>query len=128
MDTYGISRAAYEELRAFCLQYDEKRSRLSEVSFLGGVSYESTPVSHGISQPTENLAERLARLNADVEMIDDAAHEAAPGWEAFVIQSVTRNVPFWKLKLDKNLTIGDNSFHAMRRKFFYVLAKKRGMV
>lgn len=109
-DDYGISRNRYKELKAFCMQYEEKQK-----SVLRGA---------------ENMhyADRYAVRNViycrDCRMIEEAAITAAPGIWQYIIKSVTQDLPYEAVEYSGELgriIVGKTDFYAYRRLFYYCL-------
>lgn len=101
---YYIEKFRYLELYYFCLQYNEKKRRISN---------------------TEDEAEK-SRLKKDIEMIDTALLLAADS-EAVAIcikKNVTcKNMPWER----QNVPIGRRQFYEKRRKFFWILSRIRSI-
>lgn len=123
-----LSRARVAELQRFCWQYREKRARIAAKRG-GGCSgtIDGLPRGRGgISRPTERTALDLIEDKdvRDVQMIEEAAREAAEQSEALyacLIANVCDRVAFKSLPIPQ----GVNQFTATRRRFFWVLDKKR---
>ena len=125
MSEYEISRFAYRELKYFCLQYEEKKKRAAGLSQLSATVYDGMPHGGAIGNPTEQKAIVAAQLHTDCELIEQTAMEAANGWGyQQLIKNVTLGVPYSYL----DIPCGKNKFTDIRRRFFYLLAKKKGMV
>lgn len=101
LDEYNISAYAYRELKYFCYQYGEKKKKMQ-----GG--YE--------------------KVSADVCLIEQAAAEAGAEIYPFLLEAVTTDRSYVNLKMMFDIPCGEKYFNKRRRKFFYLLAKKRGMV
>lgn len=127
-EDYGITKYRYAELKAFCLQYDEKKSRISYIP--------TTPVQDG--QPkaaqTGSQTERMAIENAvnirDCEMIEQAATMAAPDIYPYILKSVTNDLSYRYVEYDVELgriPCGRSDFYAYRKLFYHFLDNlKRG--
>ena len=64
----------------------------------------------------------------DVEMIDKCAKEVSlKDWEHIVI-SVTKDVPWYYLRMLCNLETGEKKFNNERRCFYYLLAKEKNII
>lgn len=123
-----LSRARVAELQRFCWQYREKRARIAAKR--GGVNssnMDGQPHRRGgISRPTEQIALSIVdgKDQRDVQMIEEAAREAAEGSETLytcIIANVCDRVSFKSLPIPQ----GVNQFTATRRRFFWLLDKKR---
>lgn len=121
---YHISRDAYRELLYFCRQYDDKKRKLQELRSLNVKARDGMPRGGGISDPTAQAGELAAILSRDCELIDQAAVEAAEDLAPYIVLNVTRGVSFYGMQAPTS----ESTFNRMRRRFYYLLAKKKGMV
>lgn len=128
LEQYGISQAAYDELKAFCLQYGEKLAKLGDIYSLKSVNLSSTTGGHGSSSPTERAAEIAAKWESDIEEIRQSAKEADAELEKWIILNATTRGNTYSVMHDKGLYYSEQRFREARRKFFYLLAKKRGIL
>lgn len=140
MGDMGISRWAYEELRAFCRQYPEKKAQASALLGVQGGSKVQTarddrgrevgvvmPSSGRKSSPTESAAEKRAVLLADVEMIDKIASEVGGGiWHRALILNCCYGLSHECISQAILPTANRNAYFAARREFFFRLYGARG--
>ena len=123
-DDYGISRHRYEELKAFCLQYNEKKAKISYG--LKGVVQDGQPHGSSTGNPTEAAAIRNTIYLKDCEMIEQAAIAASAEIYAYIIKSVTNDLSYQFIEYDKKLgriPMGINEFYGYRRLFYHYLDK-----
>ena len=129
LDKYGISDAAYKELRAFCLQYDEKLARLNDSYSLKSPNLSGMPHSSGISDPTERAAELAIKYKEDIDLIEKIAKKVDPELAPFIIKNVTsEKCPPWVLKTRYGMEIGEKTFNKKRREFYYRLALEKQII
>jgi hypothetical protein len=129
LDRYGISKAAYDELHSFCLQYDEKLARLNDAYSLKSPNLSGMPHGSGISNPTERAAELCEKYRKDIELIEETAKEVDPKLAPFIIKNVTSDkCPPWVLKTRYGMEAGEKYFCKKRRQFYYVLALKKQII
>ena len=69
-DDYGISKHRYQELKAFCLQYEEKKNKIRYG--LSAVQYDGQPKAHNPGSQVENQAMQNAIYQRDCGMIEKA--------------------------------------------------------
>lgn len=126
LDEYGISRARYDELKAFCRQYDDKKAHANDLLYKTMGKLTGMPRGNNASDPARNNSIRRDGLIKDCEMIEQAAIEANAELYPYIMDNVTRDVQLWKLKPP----CGKNQFYKARRKFFFCLheneTKSRG--
>ena len=121
-DDYGISRHRYAELKAFCLQYDEKKSKISRG--IGAMNYDGMPKGNFKTNPLEDKAIRNVTYQKDCEMIEQAAIAASPDIFQYIIKSVTNDLPYQYIEYDEKLgriPVGKTDFYALRRLFYHFL-------
>lgn len=105
LDKYGIDKYEYLELRAFCLQYPQKRKRLH---LLSGAA--------------------LEKAKSDIELIEQTAKEVDEFLSKYLIKSVTENISVNRLIVVYSMPESRDSFNKKRRQFYYLLAKYKNML
>lgn len=118
---YNISRARYNELKYFCIQYEEKKRELHKSYGLGAVVNDGMPKGNLPGNPTERAAIRNVMLQRDIELIEQTAMEADSEIYRWLIKNITEEISYEWL----NVPIGRRQFYELRRYFFYLLAQKR---
>lgn len=121
LSDYNISRAKYNELKYFCMQYGEKKQKLQEAYGLDAVVNDGMPKGNLSGNPTERQAVQNAMMQEDLRLIDETARKAAPELYKWVLKNVTEGVPYEWL----DVPVGRRQFYEHRRYFFYLLAQKR---
>lgn len=123
-EDYGISRNRYNELKAFCLQYEEKKSKIHRLQAQTG--NDGQPRGNRTGNPTEELAVRNVIYQKECEMIEQAAVAASPEIYKYIIKSVTNDLSYRFIEYDEKLgkiPVGVNEFYAYRRLFYHYLDK-----
>lgn len=121
-DDYGISRNRYKELQAFCLQYDEKKSKINRG--INAVANDGMPKGNFKKNTLEMNAIRNVIYQRDCEMIEQAAVAASSEIYPYIIKSVTNDLSFPFIEYDKKLgriPIGKTEFYGYRRLFYHYL-------
>lgn len=121
-DDYGISRNRYKELEAFCLQYDEKKSKISRG--INAVANDWMPKGNYKQNTLEENAIRNVIFQKDCEMIEQAAVAAAPDIYPYIIKSVTNGLSYDFVEYDERLgriPVGKTEFYGYRRLFYHFL-------
>ena len=121
LSDYNISRAKYNELKYFCMQYEEKKRELHKGYGLNAIVNDGLPKGNLPGNPGEGQAIRNAVLQADVDLIEHTAMEAGADVYQWLIKNVTEGVPYEWL----NVPSGRRQFYETRRYFFFLLAQKR---
>lgn len=121
-DDYGISRNRYKELQAFCLQYDEKKSKINRG--INAVANDGMPKGNFKKNTLEMNAIRNVIYQRDCEMIEQAAVAASSEIYPYIIKSVTNDLSFPFIEYDEKLgriPIGKTEFYGYRRLFYHYL-------
>lgn len=121
LSDYNISKKKYNELKYFCMQYDEKKKELSESYGLGAIISDGMPHGNTVGNPVEKKAIRNVMLQNDIDMIEQTAIEADPEIYPYLIENVTEGNPYEYMSVPS----GRRQFYESRRYFFYLLAQKR---
>lgn len=123
-DDYGISRNRYKELKAFCLQYDEKKAKISRG--ISAANYEAISRNGAAGSLVENQAIENEMNMKDCRMIEEAAIRANPGIWKYILKSATLGLPYEYIEYDEEqgkIPIGKTDFNAYRRLFYHYLDK-----
>lgn len=121
-DDYGISKNRYKELKAFCLQYDEKKSRI-RYGILS-VQNDGIPGGNFKESPVEKQAIENSVFLKDVRMIEEAAIKADPAVWRYVLKSVVSGLPYECIEYDDELgkiPMCRSDFYGTRKRFFSIL-------
>ena len=124
LDDYHISRDAYRELLYFCRQYDDKKRKAAEIRLLKVTAPDGMPRGRRTSDTTAQAAEKAARLSNDCSQIEQAAEEAAGDLAPYILLNATRGVSYYAM----DIPASERTFNRLRRKFYFCLAVRRGMV
>lgn len=121
LSDYNISRAKYNELKYFCMQYEEKKREIHNSYGLGAVVSDGMPKGNLPGNAVERVAIRNAMLQKDVELIEQTAIEADPDIYQWLLKNVTEGIGYDYLAVP----MSRNRFYDSRKYFFYLLAQKR---
>ena len=139
MSIWGISKWAYEELRAFCRQYPEKKAEANALlgvkSSYHVVEYTETdgqmagtvmPRGNTTSNPVEDTVMKRLRLLEDCDLIDRVAAEVDGGdWTEALILNICYGKGYEYIDPAILPTSKRNAFFQARREFFYKLNNER---
>ena len=121
-DDYGISKHRYDELKSFCLQYDEKKSKINRD--VGSMNYDGMPRGNYKGNPLESKAIRNVMYQKDCEMIEQEAIAASADLHQYILKSVTNDLSYRFIEYDEKLgriPVGINEFYGYRRLFYHYL-------
>lgn len=121
LSDYNISRAKYNELKYFCMQYGEKKQKIQNAYGLKAVENDGMPRGSQMGNPVAQEAIKNVMLQNDVALIEETAREAAPAIYQWLLKNVTEGIPYEWLDVPS----GRRQFYEDRRYFFYLLAQKR---
>lgn len=117
LDKYGISKSEYEELKAFCRRYDEKRAEAADLLYRTTGKLTGMPRGSNTSDPVCASVLQRDRLLHDCEMIEQAAIAASAELYPYILRNVTRSEGITTL----NPPCGRRQFYEARRRFFFLL-------
>lgn len=121
LSDYNISRAKYNELKYFCMQYEEKKQKLNRSYGIGAVVNDGMPKGNLPGNPVERTAIQNAMLQKDIELIEQTAIEADPEIYQWILKNVTDGIGYDYLDVPKCRS----DFYSSRKYFFYLLSLKR---
>ena len=120
LSDYNISRAKYNELKYFCIQYAEKKQKLQNAYGLKATVNDGMPKSNLSGDSTAQEAVRNAMMQEDIQLIEETARKASPEIYKWILRNVTEGTPYeWM-----DVPVGRRQFYEYRRYFFYLLAQK----
>lgn len=126
---FGISKYAYRELHNFCLQYPDKKQKLSEIrSPYRSPEITDLPKAHTPGDPVCSAAVKAACLAGDVELIERCAKQASADDWKHVLLAVTQDVPWYSLRVRHNLQTGEKTFNRERQSFYCYLAQEKNLI
>ena len=121
LSDHNISRAKYNELKYFCIQYAEKKQKLESAYGLRATVNDGMPKGNLSGDTTAQEAIRNVMLQEDLRLIEETAKKAAPEIYKWILKNVTEGTPYeWM-----TVPVGRRQFYEYRRYFFYLLAQKR---
>lgn len=127
MKKYNISPHRYMELYHFCLQYPEWQDEIKyKTDTVKSIQITDMPMTHGgISDPTQDLAVRLAGLMEASKIIEDTAAEAGEEIGQYILKAVTtEGCTYHYLRTVCNIPCGKNMYYERRKKFFWLLDRR----
>lgn len=125
-DGYEISKARYGELCYFCEQYPEWVDWLkNNTDTAQGVGYSDEPKGNSKQDKDGDLAVERAKRSEKVEMIEQAAQAADGDLYQYIIKNVAYGCGFTVLQGLFEIPCSESTFYRARRRFFWILDKKR---
>lgn len=122
LDKYDISPNRYRELKYFCRQYREKQSRLRSLTEIASPAFDGIGSNGGaLSDRTAATALKRVDLEKDIALIEQTAIEADAEIYQYIISNVADGVPWEYL----GVPYSRRQFYRIRKKFFYMLSKKK---
>ena len=124
---YTLSKSEYLSAKYYALRYKEWKTEMDLATDTNrAITYDGDIVQgSGTGNPTEQLAIRRAELEHKIRNIVDTAKEADPTMSKYILLYVTEeDMTFEKLKRISGIPCEKNLFYRIRRKYYYLLAKK----
>ena len=121
LNKYQIGQDKYNELFYFCKQYLDRETEINQLRGLSAMVYDDMPKGSGTSDPTAKKAEKILRLRAENELIEQTAIEADSYIYQDLIKNVTQGITYEYL----DCCCSRGYFYDRRRKFFKLLSEKR---
>lgn len=123
---HSISRYAYAELRAFCRQYGEKKSKAAALADVSSPALTGMPHAPAVSDPVTRAVERREKLLRDCNMIERAASIPSEGaWYRALILNCCHGIGYLYIEPAVLPTTNRNDFFRARREFFWALHQLR---
>ena len=117
----GISKYRYDELKAFCRQYGDKKTEAEALLSIGSPKMSGMPHASGTGDPVLRAVEKRERLLADCELIERCAKAIEGGkFYTSIIQNVCTGKAY-KFLFDVLPTNNRTSFYTARRNFYVLL-------
>lgn len=125
-DKYNISKYRFLELYYFCLQYPEWKNDLKVLTdTVKGIGYSEKAKGGGGENQTEKLAIKRLELRSKCELVEQAAIEADPDLYPYIISGATRGLTYRYLREREHMPCGRNVYYDRRRRFFWILSRKK---
>ena len=121
LDEYGIPKARYMELLYFCQQYPEWEDEYKELHGVTASKIAQGVQIKGVSNPTAWRAEKAIAPLEKMKLVEQTAIEASADLHQQIVKNVCYQMPYEFLKPP----CGRRQFYELRRRFFYLLSKKR---
>ena len=124
---YVLKKHEYLQAKWYALGYDAYIDEYNALSNdLRGIDYSKDRIQTSLTgSSTEDFAMRRAALKQKIENIEQSAIEADPDLYQYLILGVTQEgITYNALRMLKGLSCGQNEYYSIRRKFYYLLAKK----
>lgn len=121
-EDYGISKNRYAELKAFCLQYEEKKSKIKYG--ISAAQYDGQPKAHNTGSQTERQAMDNVIYMKDCAMIEEAAIRTNPEIWRYIVKSVTLGLSYEFVEYDNEqgkIPMCRRDFYGTRKKFYAIL-------
>ena len=124
---YGISKNRFWELYYWCLQYGEWKDELKyKTDTVGAMEITDMPTSHNPGNSTQQLAIRRTVLEQSCQLIEQTAIEADTDIYQYLLKAVTQDdVTYRYLKMIMGMPCGRNMYYDRRRKFYWLLDKRK---
>lgn len=118
----NLSKYRYRELKYLCLQYNELKDKLRELSLesIKAVQITGMPSAHNVSNLTQDIVIKKSEIERKIKAIEQSAIEADSGIYQSILKNVTEGIGFHYLCA----SCCKEYFYNKRRLFFSILDKK----
>ena len=120
---YYIPKFRYLELKNFCLQYNDWKLALKEISLIR--AHLETGNDTASSNPTEEMAAKRIRYVENINLIEETAKLADPLIAKWIVKGVTESYTYEYLHLKLEMPASRDMYYDRYRRFFWILDKKR---
>lgn len=120
---YYISKHRYYELKHFCLQYPEWRSKYEKLNMITASSpnLQSIPVQNSNGDKVLDLGVELASLHMKMDLIGRICEETDPELKNYIFKSVTQNLAYTYFETHDRIPCSRGTFYDRYRRFFWLL-------
>lgn len=120
----GISKYRYDELKAFCRQYGDKKTEAEALLSIGSPSITGMPHGSGMGDPVERAAEQREHLLEDCDIIEECARSVDGGrFYTAIIRNACLGTAY-KFLFEVLPTNNRTAFYDARRAFYVRLDKE----
>jgi len=122
---YSLPKEDYLTAIHYSLRYPMWVEELRTAADTGSaIRYDRDKVqTSNSSDPTYEVAIRMADLQGRIDMVDEIIKEVAQGMDSFLRLGVCHGLTFEQLKA-KNMPCERDKYYNMRRRYYYELAQK----
>lgn len=122
---YKLDRAEFLSAKYYALRYNAWKEEYRHLGGLSAVNFDGMPHGSGSGNSTERAGIRRAELGEKIAAIEQAAHETDESLCKYILKGVTETWANYDY-LDKveNIPCGRTRYMMLRRKFYYILARK----
>lgn len=121
---YHLSKHRYLELKHFCLQYEEWKERLKEISEIQAHEIRMKG-SDGVSNETERIAIERTVLVNHIELVERTCMEADKSLWFYLLKGVTEERTYVYLSNMMKIPCGKDMYYDRYRRFFWLLDKSK---
>ena len=120
---YWIPKFRYLELKNYCLQYPDWQKELAQISILQ--THSQISPAGNFSDPTYTVVLKRARLQQNINLIEDTASKADDFLAKWIIKGVTESLSYEFLHLQLSMPASRDTYYDRYRKFFWILDQMR---
>ena len=118
---YYISKHRFCELRHYCMQYNEWKKALNDISLIREMSLDD--INSGcLPDIVPDIVEKRERYLKNIELVEKCCKRTDEFFWEYILLGVTTDVGYDNLRLMHNIACCRNKYYQMYRKFFYILS------
>ena len=132
---YWISKHRFYEIEHHCLQYKEWEDEYLALSTQGvsGVDYDGMPHGTNVGDPTASAGARLAVLKQKMDLVEETVREidneiVKKGnktiFNHLLVAVTNEGISYNYLDMVMGIPVGEKTYYAARRKFYWLMSQK----
>lgn len=128
---YQIDKHVFYSVLHYAYNYNEWAKALSGITDSSkAITYSDMPKGFDPeADPTAEIAIRREKLRDKMRPIEEAAQEAdADLWRYIMLGVTNEDVTYNSLRVLRGIPCGKNAYYEMRRRFYWILARKLGYI
>lgn len=122
---YYLPRGIFRNVVAFCLSYNDLKRQLKTFTGFHSARQDGMPRGSDLSDPTARDGERLAKIEAKIDIIENAVLRCSGKvLYQYMLLSVTDEGCSWAKLEAQGIPMNRKAWAQLRRKIYYEVAKE----
>lgn len=119
-----ISLHRYYELKHFCMQYNDWKEQLKDISIYSRQT-DNEIRSTDPGDPVAIITAERERYSRNIDMLDNIAKQLDPVLGIYVLKGITYGISYDLLRVKMDIPCGKENYYELYRRFFWLLDKCR---
>lgn len=122
---YKMPKHTFYTVYHYVLNYKSWKDEADALLGVKGMEYDGMPHGTSTGNPTESLAIKYGYLIDKCNVIEETAKECAGELYKWLLMDVTNEgITYLTLQMRHDIPISRDKYYEMRRRFYYLMAKK----